>query len=312
MPPHTLSVATAHAIHRMLDDPEPDVVVEACAFAQQARERLCLNNTNMTATMMFAQPLVKLWQPHWRFAYVVGLILGTKYTTDGFFIVDIIEHLTDEFPLEALKEGESVALEIFEWKGIHGRQRSFRNALVNVALENPMPATQNGAAAVDHLHVVIVDDCPVIREIHDSMVKSIHPRAKTALCRNAVEAINYVRGSDERGDHVTLILLDLNLTLPEGEASGGEAPPSIETLINEQGNGLDVPTALDEPVFEVPNDFRFKPFIAILSSHVEALRIYTTADGSMNNDGSARGCDALVPKPCTLETMQVLIDGSAV
>ena len=47
--------------------------------------------------------------PDWQFAYTIGLSLGCKYTTEGFYLVDIIDHLTDEYPLELLKEGEHAA-----------------------------------------------------------------------------------------------------------------------------------------------------------------------------------------------------------
>eukprot|EP00966_Prymnesium_polylepis_P210841 4882672-Prymnesium_polylepis.1 len=79
---HSTSVASACAIERLLDEPPPDLIHDAAQFVQLARERLVLDNSSMAAAIMFAQPLIKLWQPHWKFAYAVGLNMGIKYTTD--------------------------------------------------------------------------------------------------------------------------------------------------------------------------------------------------------------------------------------
>ena len=124
---HSTSVASARAIERLLDEPPPNLIHEAAQFVQLARERLVLDNSSMAAAIMFAQPLITRWQPHWKFAYVVGLNMGIKYNIDGFYTNDIITHFTDEFTLEELLEGESIAIGIFDWGEMNKRTRSFRN-----------------------------------------------------------------------------------------------------------------------------------------------------------------------------------------
>ena len=43
-------------------------------------------------------------------------------------------------------EGEGLALEILDWTNLHQRIVNFRNAIVNVALERPLPSGHPPAA----------------------------------------------------------------------------------------------------------------------------------------------------------------------
>ena len=144
---HDLSRATAVALARRLGTALPDAPVEEMAeYVEQCRVRLALDNAAVTAAMLFAQPLLESWAPHWKFAYTVAVVLGTKLTTEGFYTADVVEHVTDEFSLDVLRDGEHVALEGFAFGDLAGRLRQFRNALVHVALQEPLPA--HAAAAV--------------------------------------------------------------------------------------------------------------------------------------------------------------------
>ena len=97
---HNFSRATGYAIARLIhemddhevedDDLPVELVEEISAFAEKARVNLCLDNAIMTNAMMFAQPLAENWRPEWKFAYIIGLIMGAKFTVDGFHVVDII------------------------------------------------------------------------------------------------------------------------------------------------------------------------------------------------------------------------------
>ena len=147
--------------------------------------------------MMFAQPLIKMWRPHWKFAFTVGLSIGAKFTTEGFFVADIIQHVTNEFTLDCLKEGEGIAIEMFDWANINQRCRNFRNALVNVALEEPLPAFEMppppmpnviGQPDVANLHVLIVDDSEIICSVHEALVLQIRPDARTHMCHTCAAA----------------------------------------------------------------------------------------------------------------------------
>ena len=97
---HNFSRATGYAMARLMykkedgevedDEIPPALVEEIAAFAEKARVNLCLDNAIMTNAMMFAQPLAENWRPEWKFAYIIGLIMGAKFTVDGFHVVDII------------------------------------------------------------------------------------------------------------------------------------------------------------------------------------------------------------------------------
>lgn len=184
------SIATGVAIARLLSDASPSVVHEAAEFAELARVRLALDNAAMSAAVMFAQPLIKMWQPHWKFAYTIGLSLGVKYTTDGFYVVDIIDHVTKEFSLEFLKEGERLALGMIDWNNMNQCCTTFRNALVSVALELPaLPVETTIASEAEawgdpsnqELHVLIVDDSETVCKIHKACVLAIRPRATVSV-----------------------------------------------------------------------------------------------------------------------------------
>ena len=70
--------------------------------------------------------------------YTVGLSLGVKFTAKGLYLSDLIDHLIDEFPLEVLEKGESIAIMEYNWHDMNHRFHIFRNALVKVALEEPL------------------------------------------------------------------------------------------------------------------------------------------------------------------------------
>jgi len=109
---HNFAKATGVAIARLLqdddefDDVSDSLVLEIAEFAERARVQLALDTSVLANAVLFAQPLVLEWKPKWKFAYTIGLALSAKLDFDGFFLGDIIEHLTNEFPLHALKTGE--------------------------------------------------------------------------------------------------------------------------------------------------------------------------------------------------------------
>ena len=187
---HHFSKATAVAIARRLGEvlgaPVPDALVEEMAdYAERCRVNLALDNAEVTAAMMFAHPLIETWAPHWKFAYTVAVSLGAKFTTtEGFYLSDVVEHVTDEFSLERLREGEELALKGYQWGDMNGRRRQFRNALVNVALQEPVAPPAAAAVQVPagepELHVLVVDDSPVETELHRELVLALRPTARVA------------------------------------------------------------------------------------------------------------------------------------
>ncbi|KAL1527462.1 hypothetical protein AB1Y20_016127 [Prymnesium parvum] len=313
MPIHTYSLATGVAIARLLEEPSATVADEAAAFAEHARVSLALDNAAMTAAIMFAQPLVKMWQPHWKFAYVIGLCLGVKYTTDGFYIVDILDHVTKEFSLEFLKEGERLALSTVEWTNMSHRSRIFRNALVGVALERPAALLEDpiGSAPVitppqhPDVHVLIVDDSKIICRVHKACVLALRPNATVHTLSSIQSALEYVRESEDRGHNVNLILLDFCLTTP----GGADKPEPVFDEILKLPNGFGVTSALDKEPSEVPRDFRYKPFVAMVSCHAESIALRAKKRGEITGNGTPLGCDALIQKPLTSDSLRVLIEG---
>ena len=179
--------ATGVAIARLLEDNRPEFIQEVAEYAEEARVRLALDNSAVTTAMMFAQPLLEMWKPEWKFAYTVGLSLGAKFTTEGFYLADIVNHLTDEFTLETLLEGERIACEAYDWLAMNERVRVFRNALLNVALEEPLTASGADPNSLlppgdEELHVLIVDDSRTVCALHRAMVLGLRPTAHVHTC----------------------------------------------------------------------------------------------------------------------------------
>jgi len=311
------AAATGVAIERILSRNEsvetPVTAAEISEYVELARVRLQLDNAAVTAAMMFAQPLLEIWDPHWKFAYTVALSLGAKYTTEGFFVIDIINHLTNEFSLEALKEGERVALYNYDWNTMHRRVRVFRNALVNVSLETPMAPAANHTPPPTQpddfgLHVLILDDSPMVCELHEHMVRTIRPDARIRTCQTVEAAHAYLQQCEERQDYVTLTLLDFHLAAPGEEP---QQPALTFQQIVEQVNGFHVADAIDQadaPGRPAPLDFRYKPLVAIISSHADQIAVHQPVDA----DGIMTGCDVLLPKPVNVDLMRVLVEGCGV
>jgi len=319
---HSHSVATGLAIARLLGQPPEGLAQEAAEFVEHARVNLALDNVSVTSAMMFAQSLIKMWRPHWKFAYTVGLSLGVKFTTEGFYISDIIDHVTDEFSLECLKEGECLAIELLDWANMNERTRSFRNALANVALENPLPAHRAPTSRPSfevlpdepNLHVLIVDDSPIIRTLHTHLVWEVSPLATVHAVADVGAATEYVRECDSVGERVHLILLDLNLSLPSTQDADGVMSLSLDEVLSHP-NGFHVANQLDKdasPALLPPKDFRFKPFVAMVSYLASSVLSRAIDESEMKRDGSLRGCDLLLPKPMSVDSMRVLIEVCAV
>jgi len=266
--------------------------------------------------MMFAQPLLEMWKPEWKFAYTVGLSLGAKFTTEGFYLADIVNHLTDEFTLETLLEGERIACEAYDWLAMNERVRVFRNALLNVALEEPLTASGADPNSLlppgdEELHVLIVDDSRTVCALHRAMVLGLRPTAHVHTCESVGAAREYLRDCNLKQDYVRLILVDFNLAIPEGDQSccGSVEPPAILDVLNTP-NGFDIAEAWDEghPVGTPPIDFRFKPLVCMISSHAD--RVINSVPIQL--DGSVRECDVLMPKPLNSNLVRALIEASGI
>lgn len=297
-----LSWATGVAIARLVEDECGHTVnpKEVADYAEMARVRLALDTASVSHAMMFVQPLINMWAPDWKFAYTIALSLGTKFVTEGFHIIDIIDHLTNEYSLQALKRGERIAAGAYDWMNISSRPWVFRNALLSVALEQPrvgeappllVPEVSNSPT-----HVLIVDQMKRTREFHRSLVLQVVPDARTKCCSSTQDAIDYFVSCRAMGEQVTLILLDVT----DAESTGDQAA---------YGDGLTFTALLNAAMDAPTTGVGFKPVVAFVTEHHDWVQ--QSAELTMD-DGSIGGADVLLRKPLNIGKVCVLVDGSSI
>lgn len=323
---HTFSRATGYAIARTLSllktegaclqeeqfEPCEEIVREISEFAELARIKLKLDNSIMANAVMFTQPLIQAWhhtwepnKPEWKFAYLIALNLSAKLNSDGFYIADVIDHVSNEFSLQALKMGERLAFKLYQFEDMHERRRSFRNALIHVALEKPLPeglamqpSTMSSEPDVDPPHVLIVDDSHHARNLHRSFVLSCSPTARVRTCVSAAEAIQVLQECEANDDQIHLVLLDCNLE--------NQCEVDFRAVLDKGNNGFDVSAALTQADTNgvASKSFCYKPLIVMITSYAsEVVNVM-----NQKVDGSISGCDVLLPKPMTAPWMRALIE----
>jgi len=218
--------------------------------------------------------------------------------------------------VETLKKGEEIALMDYDF-GANMSQRwfNFRNALIHVAVENPLPgpvAAQPmllpGEAPPMPLHVMIVDDSPHVLTLHSSLIRYFQPDARVHTCTSVPEAVTYWEDCKLKSDQVHLVLLDFNFNLEcDGEESVLNEQQLFQSVV-EAPNGLDVASALDKKRPDAQTDFMFRPLIALVTSYANRMR----TDLPEELVGKVQQCDLLLPKPMNARWARVLIECCAV
>jgi CheY-like chemotaxis protein len=135
----------------------------------------------------------------------------STYLIDVFSVWNEVVGLASELTYVKLVAAERqillfAAKSSFFYSSISQHIQSFRSALLRTLLEehNTTPALE---CVKDALRVVIIDDCPLTRQIHEIFVTTAAPNAAVRLAANYSEALELY--SDFR-PHVILIDLNLN------------------------------------------------------------------------------------------------------
>ena len=105
-----------------------------------------------------------------------------------------------------------------------------------------------------------------------------------------------LQDADVRGEQISLVLLDFNLT------SQPDAP--VRGVLTDQ-NGFDILDVIDRAERSpLPRkDFCFRPLVAMVSGYANEL---------VNLDETINDCDVLLPKPLTAYRARVLVETSLV
>ena len=100
---------------------------------------------------------------------------------------------TQDYTIQELFDAELRAVEKYDWNDMAQRFRSFRNGLMNVALDfAPLLATLPSAPAVGlpgesppKFRVLIVDDSSVICDVHTALIQNFRPSAVIQACHRS-------------------------------------------------------------------------------------------------------------------------------
>lgn len=151
-----MSLGSGLAISRLLSRPE--LTSEAACFVELARRKLVVSGTTLVLAILFAQPLVLAWRHSWRLAYLIGLNLAMKFTTDGFFLMDVFTHVTNEFSFAILERAERKAVSVATLSKVEERYPLFRNALMSAAFDYLSSNLEDHTQMAEYESIVIGDE----------------------------------------------------------------------------------------------------------------------------------------------------------
>jgi len=278
---------------------------EAAEFADAAAQIYDMTNLELAAAVMFSQASVKEGAPLLHFT--AGIVMAIKYFRDIDFRLSDVHALVD-FSVEDLKaaetrlyQSEAELLATASW-----RLRVFRNALTRMVLEQPEISAYVGGTAVPELHVLVVDDSPVVRLVHSNLVLAQQPGATVHTCGSTADAVAYTAAADARGTPVNLVLLDLDLQDDYAQL-GSSVFFSCLSTADPFRSGLPIAEGIDpnsewrEPSLTMGS---YKPLVVMVS------RFLTSA--SSRKAVLQRGCDLALPKPLRPDQLRVLIDACPV
>ncbi|KAL1514562.1 hypothetical protein AB1Y20_003657 [Prymnesium parvum] len=285
---------------RLLGRSTAHFVKQAAEIVERARVGLVMGPSELTAAMMFAQPLMKVWPQQWVFAYLIGVDLGMKHLQDGFFISDIVSFVTDGFSLQELKQAERQAFGMVEFGNFHKRFFSFRNALASLAVEFPMEVPQSIHLQLNLVvgeeasspHVLVVS-CAETMSDWCADVHAANSDAIVSTSSSLVDALRLMHQYYRAGTRVSLICVDSALLALSMHAADDPASAEIFARSHRFCQQLE-PT--DNLSF-----FACKPFVVVISTAVEeAAFSFSTERGS--------ACDCILPARLTSQLLPTIMD----
>lgn len=296
-----LAIGTGLALEQLCGaDPK-----EAADFCEAAAQIFDMTNLELAAAVMFSQTAVTKGEPLLHFT--AGISMAIKFFRDIQFKLSDLSSLID-FSIEDLMAAEARLYQAEEGRlaTATSRLRIFRNALTRLVLDlEEIPAAVGGTAVPD-LHVLVVDDSPIVRMAHSNLVLGQQPHATVKGFDNAKDAVAYASAADARGKPVNLVLLDLDLQ-DDSERSGSATFFSCLSTADPFRSGLGVAENVDpnsescDPSLSMGS---YKPLVAMVS------RCVTTQ--SSKTSLLHRGCDLALPKPLRPDQLRVLIDACPV
>jgi len=258
------------------------------------------------------------WNYPWRLTLAVALSLGCKMVTEGFYTSDVSEQggFGTDWDTEMLTAGELAALDILIPGGaLGGTVQHFRDGLIRVALDAP-PPFQMPHDDGESFNVLIVDRSHSTTATHRDLVLLTRPSATVVAVDTVEKAIAHLHTSEAAGVQVQLVLTDFGL---DSDGPNGDCNPQLERMLV-RPNGFDIVTELaviDEA--QIPRiDFCFKPYVAMVTDMSQQLMAVAEEVGHdagwpahpLTPIGYINGCNTLIPKPLTLETVRVLVEGT--
>jgi len=191
---------------------------------------------------------------------------------------------------------------------------SFRNALLNVAMDADELLPIQAQVQPGSLHVLVVDGDHVTCMHYWNLIESIAAGTRVHACQTANAALDYVREQNDAGTFINLVLFELDAAHNGPGPIGANPPGTVAQQIHAvaaNAGGFDLPAQISAMYGEgaqVPIDFRFRPLVALISHAGNAIIDAAIQNGQMQPDGSTRDCDVVLQKPIALHGMRALLD----
>ena len=281
---HPFSDASAKAVFRLCGSRHAEVD-EIAQLSEAMRVGLCLDNQHVVASMIFLQFLLQAFEEiSLRLAVTSAYSVGIKLNSNGFYTSDILDHVTDEFSVDALRAMEGYVLMHFNFNEMESMQIMFRNALLHVSLEEPSNVGSLHGYANSHnnttshtMRVVIVDDCPISLVAHCALVAKAAPGTEVVAFSSIDLAMNYTQESEAAECTTDLVLLDWEM-------------PSRDVLTGTIFNGMSLANQLRRYDRVLKPFFSPRPLVVMVTSHEVDPSLLST-------DGSFEACDCYIQKP---------------
>lgn len=282
----TLSYASATAISRLVNI-DLQAFNNVATIFEASTVKLRMDSSMITQSLMVLQTYLKEFpNADIEITTLAGISLGIKYITDGFYISDIFEHVTNFFTVKELETAEHNIFSVVQSISLQSLPR-FRNGLLNVACESPHDNDDVKFTGT----VLVLDDDVCIANKHKQMLEEFSANVYISHTVDAAKCLL-------RNNRIKIALLDLELFRSSNR---------IEDLVREDGS-ISFTNMIDS-MYKTFSEYELtcKPLIIIVSNYGTELIKHAKESNEFNADGSFKKTDMIIQKPLTKDIIKTIL-----